>query len=602
MDWFWRTYYSIEKTFFHSLTRKLASLALIVVAQLVILFAVYHAFGGVETILAQANIAPPVMVMVGSKLDNIFYMVLGLSILSILFTLFMIWYLRYLIVRPVKRIIDCFNEIGSGGGDLSHDIPVFTNDELRELSESHNRFLAKLREIIGSVRKMTVDISIQSARSLKNIRDTNASASTQDVLAEKVYSASSDTTHSVNDVASRAHNVALKTNENLEVARASYAELLELTGKINEISVKVANFSNTVNALRSHSGSIKTIVDLIKDISGQTNLLALNAAIEAARAGEAGRGFAVVADEVRKLAERVRQATDDISQDIDSMLHEVNATFMETAEINMQTLSARDVVDKSSQNFAKMVGDFESASGNLGEIASQVESVSCANLDVNRNVSDIRDLSHQVRQQMTSTETAVRELSESSDQVQQLIGRFIVGVGEFDHAIQQMAVVRDRMQQRIAELQQGGIDVFDQRYQQIPGTKPQKYRTVYDEVFAREFQPLYDQLARQIDGGKFALLVDSNGYGPSHNSWYSQKPTGDAATDLVSSRDKRMFNDPAGLRAAKNTLPFLLQTYMRDTGEIMTELDMPLHVNGRHWGNLRFGFDAHALTHQKSSG
>lgn len=598
MEWFWRTYYTIEKTFFFTLTRKLASLALIAVGQVVILMAVYHAFGSVQQILAAAHIAPPVVASVASQLDNIFYMVLSLSVLSIGFTLFMIWYLRYLIVRPVLRIIACFNDISSGSGDLSHDIPAITNDELRDLAESHNRFLAKLREIIGSVRKMTVEISIQSARSLKNIRDTNASASTQDQLAEKVYAASGDTTHSVNDVSERAHDVALKTAENLEVARASYAELLELTGKINEISVKVANFSNTVNALREHSGSIKTIVDLIKEVSGQTNLLALNAAIEAARAGEAGRGFAVVADEVRKLAERVRQATDDISRDIDSMLQEVNTTFMETAEINMQTLSARDVIDKSSQNFAKMVGDFESATGNLSEIASQVESVSSANSEVNANVSGIRDLSHQVRQQMSSSESAVRELSESSDQVQQLIGRFIVGVGEFDQAIQQMAVYRDRMQQRIGELKRGGLDVFDQRYQPIAGSKPQKYSTAYDEVFAREFQPMYDQLAKQIAGGKFSLLVDSNGYGPSHNSWYSQKPTGDAATDLVNSRDKRLFNDPAGLRAAKNTLPFLLQTYMRDTGEIMTELDMPLYIDGRHWGNLRFGFDAHQLSQQ----
>lgn len=598
MEWFWRTYYTIEKTFFFTLTRKLASLALIAVGQVVILMAVYHAFGSVQQILAAAHIAPPVVASVASQLDNIFYMVLSLSVLSIGFTLFMIWYLRYLIVRPVLRIIACFNDISSGSGDLSHDIPAITNDELRDLAESHNRFLAKLREIIGSVRKMTVEISIQSARSLKNIRDTNASASTQDQLAEKVYVASSDTTHSVNDVSERAHDVALKTAENLEVARASYAELLELTGKINEISVKVANFSNTVNALREHSGSIKTIVDLIKEVSGQTNLLALNAAIEAARAGEAGRGFAVVADEVRKLAERVRQATDDISRDIDSMLQEVNTTFMETAEINMQTLSARDVIDKSSQNFAKMVGDFESATGNLSEIASQVETVSNANSEVNANVSSIRDLSHQVRQQMSSSESAVRELSESSDQVQQLIGRFIVGVGEFDQAIQQMSVYRDRMQQRIGELKRGGLDVFDQRYQPIVGSKPQKYSTAYDEVFAREFQLMYDQLAKQIAGGKFSLLVDSNGYGPSHNSWYSQKPTGDAATDLVNSRDKRLFNDPAGLRAAKNTLPFLLQTYMRDTGEIMTELDMPLYIDGRHWGNLRFGFDAHQLSQQ----
>ena len=148
MDWFWHTYYTIEKTFFYTLTRKLASLALIAIGQQAILFAVYQAFGEVQGILTNAHIAPPVMAMVGSKLDNIFYMVLGLSVLLSMFTLFMIWYLRYLIVRPVRRIIAFFNEIGSGG-DLSHDIPAFNNDELRELSESHNRFLAKLREKIG---------------------------------------------------------------------------------------------------------------------------------------------------------------------------------------------------------------------------------------------------------------------------------------------------------------------------------------------------------------------------------------------------------------------------------------------------------------------
>lgn len=596
MNWFWQTYYTIEKTFFFTLTRKLASLALIAVGQIVIMVAVYQAYTDVVFQLQAAKIDPAVVANISRQLDWSSYLLAGLSGLSVLFTLFMIWYLRYLIVRPIQQIIKCFDEISSGAGDLSRDIPAITNDELRTLSESHNRFLSKLREIIGSVREMTVEISIQSARSLKSIRDTNASASSQDELAERVYQASGETTHSVNDVASRAHDVALKTSENLEVARASYSELLQLTEQINQISVKVSSFSNTVNALREHSGSIKTIVDLIKDISGQTNLLALNAAIEAARAGETGRGFAVVADEVRKLAERVRQATEEISADIDSMLHEVNATFTETAVINAQTLGARDVVEKSSQNFSKMVGDFESATVNLREIAAQVEAVSGANAEVNGNVSSIRDLSHQVRGQMGNSESAVKELSDASDQVQQLIGRFIVGVGEFDHAIQHVGEFRDRMQRRITELKQGGLNVFDQRYRPLPNTQPQKFQTDYDDVFAREFQPWYDQLVRDIVGGKFALLVDNNGYGPSHNSWYSQKPTGDAKADLVNSRDKRMFNDPAGLRAAKNTLPFLLQTYMRDTGEIMTEVDMPVYVDGRHWGNLRFGFDAHQLT------
>jgi methyl-accepting chemotaxis protein len=86
-----------------------------------------------------------------------------------------------------------------------------------------------------------------------------------------------------------------------------------------------------------------------------------------------------------------------------------------------------------------------------------------------------------------------------------------------------------------------------------------------------------------------------NGYGPSHNSWYAKPPTGDRATDLVNSRDRRLFNDPAGLRAARNQDRFLLQTYVRDTGEVMTELDRPITVHGKHWGALRLGFDAATL-------
>ena len=244
MNGFWRIYYSIEKNFFHSLTRKLNSLALVAIGQIVIMWAVYAAYSDVLAALRKAHIDPALLGDIAHELDISCYFLLTLSSLSVLFTLFMIWYLRYLIVRPIKHIIRCFDDISSSAGDLSRDIPATTNDELRTLSESHNRFLAKLREIIGGVREMTVEISIQSARSLKSIRDTNQSASTQDELAERVYAASGETTHSVNDVTRRAHDVALKTSENLGVARASYAELLQPTSQINGVSTKVSNFSN----------------------------------------------------------------------------------------------------------------------------------------------------------------------------------------------------------------------------------------------------------------------------------------------------------------------------------------------------------------------
>jgi methyl-accepting chemotaxis protein len=93
-------------------------------------------------------------------------------------------------------------------------------------------------------------------------------------------------------------------------------------------------------------------------------------------------------------------------------------------------------------------------------------------------------------------------------------------------------------------------------------------------------------------------MTDVNGYAPTHMSKASQPLTGNAQTDLANSRDKRLFNDPAGLKSARNTRPFLLHTYCRDTGEVMSEIALPVYVNGKHWGGLRLGFDPMALLQQ----
>ncbi|MBB5019525.1 methyl-accepting chemotaxis protein [Chitinivorax tropicus] len=592
MDWFWRTYEWVERNIFFTLTRKLVSLGFIVLFQLLVLGVIWQVTGDISQALKQAGLPADRLQSLNRVLDEAFWLVLVLTVISAAFITFMIWYLRYLIVRPIREIITIFNEIGAGEGDLSKDIPVKTYDELREMSEAHNRFLGKLRDIISNVRRMTVQISLESAKSLRNIRDTNVSAHTQDKLAQAVYQASMETTERIDYVNQRSQALADTTHDNMVVAKGSYRELLDLEGRITTINDKVESFSSTVGALNERSSSIKSIVGLIKEISDQTNLLALNAAIEAARAGEAGRGFAVVSDEVRRLAERVRNATDDITNDIDSMLDQVNRTLEQTGQIREDTAVAQDVVGKSSQHFSKMVGDFETAAASLQEMAQRMSAIAAGNAETNRNVSEIHQLTVAVSDQMTRSETSTHDLVAASEAVQELIGRFVVGVGEFDKAIQITAGFRDKMATQMREMRNNGLDIFDQRYVPIAGTQPQKFRTAYDEPFSRAFQLDFDQLARQIPGGKFAILVDTKGYAPSHNSWYSKAPTGHAETDLVNSRDKRIFSDEAGLRAARNTLPFLLHTYLRDTGEIMTEIDMPVFIDNRLWGNLRVGFDS----------
>lgn len=595
MDWFWKTYFLIEKTFWNSLTKKLCSFFFISLFQLILIAYVYLSLEEIRTLVSAQQLNADMLAQVHALLDRTIYWSFGIWAVSLLFIAFMVWYLRYLIVRPLQMIINIFREIGAGEGDLSREIPTITYDEIRDLSLSYNVFLKKMREIISNVRTMTMRIAMDSARTRKNITLSVGSASEQAALAGQVSSASARSTEGVIQVSSDTQQISANTLHNLEVARASYAELQDAAQKIGGVSERVNTFNGTVDELNRRSASIKTIADLIKDVSEQTNLLALNAAIEAARAGEAGRGFAVVADEVRKLAERVKVATDEISGNIDGMLSLVQNTKDETAIITRDTGEAREVVDRSSHHFGRMMGDFENTAGRMAQIASTMNEFASANQQIAANVAQISKLSDDVSVNLKQSEQDSVKLSGAAEEVQELVARFVLGEGVLDETIAHARQALQTLVQVLEQAQQQGCDIFDQRYQPIPGTQPAKYHTSYDARLEQQLQHVYDRVVEQVQGGRFCLLVDNNGYAPTHNSFYSKPATGNPQQDLVNSRDKRIFNDPTGLKSARNKHPFLLQTYMRDTGEILSEIALPVMIGGRHWGAIRVGFDPGTL-------
>ncbi|WP_293765731.1 methyl-accepting chemotaxis protein [uncultured Aquitalea sp.] len=595
MDWFWRLYTLVEKTFWNSLSKKLCSFFFLSLFQLLAAAYIYFTLEDIRKQLHGQNLSASSLAAMDSQISSAIFWTMGMWVFCLLLTGFMVWYLRYLIVRPLRMIISIFNEIGAGEGDLSRDIPTVTYDEIREVSLSYNRFQMKMREIISNVRLMTVRIAMDSARTRKNIGESLGSARKQDESATRVRDASDQTTTGINQVTTQTQAISDTTLANLDVARESNDELRTVADRIYDINQKVGHFNQTVEDLSQRSASIKTIVDLIKDISDQTNLLALNAAIEAARAGESGRGFAVVADEVRKLAEKVKTATDEISGNIDSMLGLVSHTQVETAEITEGTIRARDVVSRASQHFGRMMGDFESTASSLTQIAGTMAEFAQTNREVNQHVSEIHDLGKVVTERLNHTADVADELSGVAEQVQEMVSRFIIGEGEFDRLINQSRRTRDELQGELQRMLKSGVNLFDQRYQAIAGTQPVKYRTAYDQALEKLVQPTYDRLAKDIAGGRFCLLVDVNGYAPTHNSWYSQPLSGDMQKDLVNSRDKRIFNDQAGLKSARNKEPFLLHTYVRDTGEVLSEVALPIELDGRHWGALRVGFDPTSL-------
>jgi methyl-accepting chemotaxis protein len=132
--------------------------------------------------------------------------------------------------------------------------------------------------------------------------------------------------------------------------------------------------------------------------------------------------------------------------------------------------------------------------------------------------------------------------------------------------------------------------LFSFLYYPMPDTDPPKFTTDYDKLSDRDILGIEEDILAQAPTIIFTVLVDKNGYLPTHNQRYSQPLTGNKASDLVNNRTKRIFNDRTGLAAAQNTAPFLIQKYQRDTGETMADLSVPIFIDGRHWGAVRIGY------------
>jgi methyl-accepting chemotaxis protein len=153
---------------------------------------------------------------------------------------------------------------------------------------------------------------------------------------------------------------------------------------------------------------------------------------------------------------------------------------------------------------------------------------------------------------------------------------------------------RDEAVSRILKMLSTGklnmVKLFDTFYIPIPNTDPQKYHTQYDKFFDEALQEPLDRYLKKDKRLKFVVIVDQNGYLPTHNSRYSIPLTGNAQVDVAQNRTKRIFNDRTGLAAARNVRDYLLQKYYRDTGETMYDLSVPIFINDQHWGSIRFGY------------
>jgi methyl-accepting chemotaxis protein len=233
-------------------------------------------------------------------------------------------------------------------------------------------------------------------------------------------------------------------------------------------------------------------------------------------------------------------------------------------------------------------------------MASAVEELSSTNENINNSIGEVGHLSEEtLKNARNSTEYSII-LTEQTENMQELVTRFKTGSGMFEEILGKVDFFRNEVANAITNLANKGINVFDKNYKKIPNTNPQKYKTDYDKYFETDIQHIYDRIMSELPGSVFALGVDTNGYAPTHCSKYSKKLTGDYQTDLINSRDKRMFNDSTGIKAAKNEKKFLLQIYLRDTGEVIADLSMSIYINDKHWGAVRVGLTPEMFLDKKS--
>jgi methyl-accepting chemotaxis protein len=346
-------------------------------------------------------------------------------------------------------------------------------------------------------------------------------------------------------------------------------------------------------ALQTNSRKIYGFTEAISEISARTNLLALNAAIEAARAGEQGRGFAVVASEVRQLALRTKEATDEIS----TMVREINQQA-EKAANGMSSLAVK--VSEAAGNVETvhgLLGNIERSSGEsedqIGEIARASREHVATTEEIAHAIASIRDSLLSTEKELPRAASSAMALAERAEVITGALGESDIESShdEIRLAAQRAAAeVGKIFEQAIASGKITRDALWDRHYTPIPNTDPPKHKTKFDDFTDRVLPPLQEGLLQAMPQLAYAGAVDNNGYFPTHNKKFSQPLTGNYDVDIVNNRTKRIFSDRTGKRCGSNTKPFLLQTYKRDTGEVMHDLSAPIYVDGKHWGGFRIGY------------
>ncbi|MHC8303785.1 methyl-accepting chemotaxis protein [Pseudomonas sp. PB3P13] len=342
--------------------------------------------------------------------------------LALVISLFAAWFITRQIVTPLNETLKVAERIAAG--DLTHNLTSQRRDELGQLQRAIQSMTEGLRVLISGIGEGVTQIASAAEELSAVTEQTSAGVNSQKIETDQVATAMNEMTATVQEVARNAEEASEAAVAADQQAREGDKVVGEAIAQIERLALEVGNSTEAMGHLKRESDKIGSVLDVIKSVAQQTNLLALNAAIEAARAGEAGRGFAVVADEVRSLAQRTQKSTEEIEELI---------IGLQTGTQQVATImdNSRSLTDSSVELTRRAGGSLESITRTVSaiqsmnqQIAAAAEQQSAVAEEINRSVLNVRDVSEQTSAASEETAASSVELARLGTHLQMLVGKF----------------------------------------------------------------------------------------------------------------------------------------------------------------------------------
>ena len=328
------------------------------------------------------------------------------------------------ITGPLKQLVEMLKDIAQGEGDLTRRLDTGRKDEFGEVSQWFNSFVDNIHSIISRASSTTVQVATASNQLQGTAVQIATAAEEVASQSATVATASEEMSATSNDISrncSMASDVANQASQN---AHNGAAVVQETIAGMQMIADKVRESAHTVEALGARSNQIGAIVGTIEDIADQTNLLALNAAIEAARAGEQGRGFAVVADEVRALAERTTRATREIGEMIKAIQSETSGAVLSMEQGVREVEKGIDSSSRSGKALEQILEGINEVTMQVHQIATAAEEQTAVTGEISTNIHQITDVVHSTASGAHDTAAAAASLAALAKDLEALVGRF----------------------------------------------------------------------------------------------------------------------------------------------------------------------------------